>query len=828
MDIDSEWLPRLFTVIPVILILLAGSGALWIYFFVLSLLPAAHSSANIPELRAEVLVVRDPNGVPGIIGESERDVALVFGYIMAQDRLWQMDFLRRAGQGRVAEILGVEFLERDHIMRSLAVGVDMDSLVDDLSPPQRLWLRSFVRGINRYISSHTGKLPVEFSLLEYQPQLFTEQDVFWIARAVAWESSPAHVVDPVMTRIVAERGIEEALPLMPSDPAVTAGRLAAHLREWRPAGPLFAQLSSRAAGNLMPGFRGGCVWAVAGRRTQSGKPMLGASTYQSLVAPGSWYRARLATDTVQVSGAFVPGLPVAISGSNGRLSWAGVSVPADDADLFIEVLDGSPPRRYWKVDRWRSLGSKVETYAPRDGSHESRTVLLSDTGPILSDVSDNRALSLRWTAREGTGLFETFHRLNRAQDGQAAIQSLQYLVAPPMKVIWADGGGRYGVQFGGSIPVRAPESDGVLPAPAWTGVHDWKGFVPPGELPAAINPPAGSIVSADERPALGSYSLFMGSYWDSDARRDRITELLSSEKQLHPEVFQLIHTDVVSPLARELTPRIINAVMGRFEEGTSEEQAARILMEWDQTMTKESAAAAIFGLTYQALVETMLRERLGDDLYFAFSQYVPLTTSLVRRTFLNDDENWIGDADRKKQVLSEAFERAVTRGGGLMGSDPSQWAWGRIHQAVFAHPVTKRSRFLELVYQVGPVATGGSRDTVDCAAWINAIPFRVIEGVSLRLTADMTDPPQVFHINPMGASGHFFSKHYKDQTRAWLDGRSFKEPILRADIRKNGFNAVLFKPAHATAQSKGWENRAGGRNGPKKSEPASEASSIDQ
>ena len=210
-DIDPVWLMRIFTAIPVALILIAGVGALWIYFFVVSLLPDSEALVQTPGLIADVRVLRDQSGVPGIIGENEDDVAMVLGYVMAQDRLWQMDYLRKAGQGRLAEILGAEYLEGDHLMRTVRAGRLAEDARERLGERERRWLEKFVQGINKYISAHARKLPVEFSLLDYRPAPFSPQDVSSILAGLAWESSVAARVDPILTRLVARLGKDRAL-----------------------------------------------------------------------------------------------------------------------------------------------------------------------------------------------------------------------------------------------------------------------------------------------------------------------------------------------------------------------------------------------------------------------------------------------------------------------------------------------------------------------------------------------------------------------------------------------------------------------------------------
>ncbi|MEW6532446.1 MAG: penicillin acylase family protein [Thermodesulfobacteriota bacterium] len=792
MDIDPAWLMRIFTVIPVVVILLAGGGALWLYFFVHSLLPEGESEVIAPELRADVRVMRDINGIPGIIGENEEDLAFVLGYVMAQDRLWQMDYLRRASQGRLAEILGPAYLDDDQLMRMLQPGAQSEETPARLGKSEQAWLHSFVKGVNCFITNHANKLPVEFSLLEYRPEPFTPQDVLRLFLALAWETSPSGKVDPAMTKILGRLGKDRALEFFPRDPSIGPPLVSPDLESWEPSGILFTTPSGRAQMMRVPGLRSGCAWAVGGARTRSGKPMTGYALYQVLSAPGFWYRARLATPEFHLAGAFVPGLPVALVGSNGRLAWGCVSAPADDADLYIERLDSDEPRRFWRVDRWRELRPRQETYRVKGKRPVVRTVLSTETGPLVSDPFKEKALSLRWTGQQGLGLFSAMYALNRAGNGDEARAALKALIAPCMNVLWADENGSFGAQLAGRMPVRPPESDGIVPMPAWTGVQDWRGFIPFEALPSLKNPPGDTVAVADDRPRGNLASMFTGCYWSDDSRLARVTELLAKTPEHYKETFQEIQGDTLSPLASQLTPVMLKAIRESKEQDSTFRAAVEALQSWDFKMNADSSPAAVFGLWYQALTEELFLKPLGKAAFEGYAQYPLLPTAVLKR-ILAADGNKAAQENSSQQVIRKSFQQALTRGKSLMGDDPKKWKWSDIHTTVFYHPLTARSRFLELLYHVGPLGTPGSGDSIDCAGWSQVHPFHVVEGVSLRQISDMTQPPQLFGSAAMGMSAHFFSKHYKDQTRAWLTARTFREPILVTDVRKQGFNPVLFK-----------------------------------
>ncbi len=792
LDLDPSLLLKIFTVIPVVLILLAGAGTLWIYFFVLSLLPESQAGVDMPGLSADVQVVRDKNGVPGIVGNTEEDLALVLGYVMAQDRLWQMDCLRRASQGRLAEILGSRYLPGDHLARTLRAGMAEKRPPDQTTARQNLWLEHFVRGINRFISTHAGKLPVEFSILEYRPEPFTVEDVNGILMAMAIESSAALRIDPLLARLSGRLGEDRVRPLRPGDPAAPRPLVLTGLKGWEPEGPLFRQAVEGLDAFRAPGLRGGCAWAIRGENTREGKGLAAWLVYQALTAPGFWYRARMATEGFHLSGAFIPGVPVAVVGNNAQISWGCLTVPADDADLYVEELDSNRPTGYWRSDHWVKLKEVQERFRVRGGSSGYRPVRLTQEGPLVSEPSEGKAFALRWTGFGGLGAFPALYALNRARRGADIAEPMSRLAAPCMTVAWAEHSGEFGMRSAGRVPIRPPESDGVQPMPAWTGVHDWLGFVPYDELPRSGGAGRELVMSTDGRPGGADYPYLVSCYWDGPGRERRLRTLLRMGDKIDREAFQKLTSDSVSTMAEDLVPLLVRAAETSPKGNDAQRKAVRLLHGWDCRMTADSAPAAVFGLFYQALAEDLFSGVMGDKLYGAFVSCPALASRMVRRIFVEKQVDWLGSAS-PEAVLCRSFERATRRGVGTMGSDPSKWKWGNVHKAVFLHPIAARSRFLELLYQVGPVAMAGFGDSVAYSGWAYTQGAALSEGVSFAQVAETGLPPSVFSMSPLGISGHFFSGHYKDQTQAWLSGKLFRDPVEGADIRRSGMTAVKFK-----------------------------------
>ncbi len=781
-DIDPVWLLRLFTFIPAVLIILAGACAIWMYLFVLSLHPESKPQIQMAGLSADVRITRDANGIPAIVAERTEDLAPALGYAMAQDRLWQMDYLRRAGQGRLSEIFGSDYVEKDHLIRSLRVVCKWDITSDSV---EQKWTEGFIHGINKYISLHANKLPVEFSLLEYRPEPFVPADIQSIILALSVESSQAFKIDPVITRLISKLGDKASL-IFPKDETSPEPLILGDLTGIQTKGAIFA--ATRQQGHGIPGFRGGCLWSVGQNFSRSGRAISACSLFQDLAAPGFWYKARLFSPDYQLSGAFIPGIPAACAGMNKNMSWVCNPTMVDDADLFLEILDSNSPKSYWKIDRWKRIGTKTETYLVKGGSGVKKPIWITETGVIVSDPVNSRAFSLRWTGQDGSLFSTALFIINRATNNQEFTSGLRQLQTPCVNSVWASDDGSHGSQFAGKIPIRSSSSDGMCPMPAWTGVHDWQGFVAFEDLPSRKNPAEGFTSNCDERPGGSDFMIYTGAYWRNGAKNLRLTALLANSGAHSRESFQKIQNDIFSFTAARLAQTLLEHTVPK---GSTENEAVAMLKTWDFQMSNDSAQPAIYALWRRAVSKALVSNHFGADIYQVISRNTELTNKAADKLLFDA----IASADPQlTAILSEALAKGLADGVALFGPDMKKWKWGSAHTAEFRHPVAGKSRFLEDIYNVGPVALSGARDTINYTSWSIQRPFEVTEGVTLKEVYDLTNPPQEYGVSSLGSSAHFFSGNYKDQTAAWLSGRLFRYPLDASEVRKNSSGAVLLRP----------------------------------
>ncbi len=793
-ELDDSQLERLFTCIPVVIVCLAGLGALWLYFSVASLLPQAESVVSIPELKARASLVRDGNGIPTIIAESEEDAALLLGYVMAQDRLWQLDYFRRAGDGRLADILGNAYLPRDQIARLVRRSPGLADELNHINPAQSLWLDRFIQGINRFIYNHKGKLPIEFSLLDYTPQPFSRGDVNSIICAVAWDSSVAAHVEPLINRIAGRFGLSAIKELLPLSPFAPDPVIPPELHGWEPKGLLFEQMAKFPPRGPFNGFLGGCAWAVRPDRTTSGNAMLCTLVYQALAAPPFWYRARISARDLTLAGAFIPGVPVALSGANQSMSWGSIVLPIDDADLYIEHLDDGDECRYYRADGWRKCEKLEEKFTVKGGSSRTKTLLRTETGPIVSEIEKGRAMALRWTGLSGTGLFQCMYQLNRAANGSDFHMATLSHKAPPLEIIWADSSGNIGTQIAGKIPVRSAHSDGIIALPAWTGVNGWYGFVPTQDLPSTTNPQEGYLATGESVSDSVLYPFLASIYGDVSARSKRVSDLLKGSGVVDRESLARIALDAYSPWAAQIIPTLLSDFEGVQGLSESENNALRILKDWDFIMSRDSAGAAVFALWYESFLDALLREKVGNSFYQGFAGRSRLMALAAQKKFRHS--TYADSQDNEaKQLLRKSFRAAVALGSKLLGDEPAKWRWGSLHKVEFRHPLAVHSSFLAAFFDVGPVPVDGYWDAIRFSDWTPTPSIPKTVGCSLTQLIEMSPTPVLLSSVPLGNSAHFFSSHYKNEMSAWEAGRLAVLAVTVQEPGAGGRNAVLFQPS---------------------------------
>jgi penicillin amidase len=760
---------------------LVGIGA---YFWLRTSLPQTDGSVTVAGLSAPAEILRDENGIVTIRAATELDGYYALGFAHAQDRLFQMEFMRLLGAGRLSEVIGPSTLEIDKRMRVLGLHARAEAGYAELAPEVQAALDAYAAGVNAYLATRSGAFPIEFQMLWHAPEPWRPADSLVWGRLMAMQLSNNWREELFRFRLAQILSPDRLEALWPAFP----GRADTAAVDPDRAPDLLGDLAGLPATfDGVPGASNS--WAVDGRFTVSGKPLLANDPHLGLGLPNQWYLARIETPGRVVAGATAPGVPFMVIGHNGHVAWSFTTTGGDTQDLFVEKLVPGTPDRYATAGGDSLFLSRDETIKVRGEADVTLTVRQTAHGPVISDIGlaaeaagDGEVVALAWTGLyEDDRTAEALYRMGRAENAAAFREALRLFHSPQQNIVFADTEGAVGFVAAGRVPVRkALYAGGQMPAPGWTGAYDWTGFLPFADLPRSLRPATGRIVTANNDITPPDYAHFIAARWEEPFRARRIDELLDGppgEKAspLTAAEMGAWQMDDLSLAARDLLPDLLAGLPPTPLDGAAG-VAAEILGAWDYRMDRDQAAPLIFTVWLQELDRRVFAEELGP-LYADFARWNGNGAGALLTGFSRPQRDWCGLATLTAQpachdALGPALEAAVAALASVYGDDPAAWRWGDAHQARFAHPLLDRLPLLGDIAATA-VETDGDNFTVNRgSAFVQpGLRFPHVHGASLRAVFDLAELDRSLFVIPGGQSGNLLSGHFTDLVERWRDGR---------------------------------------------------------
>lgn len=783
----------LISIVGIALVLVGGS-AVWLYWRAHASLPQLEGTVHVPGLAARVEVLRDAQGVPHLRAQSLDDLLFAQGYVTAQDRLWQMDLSRRLAEGELSEIFGERTLTFDIENRTLGFRQVCERAVEELDPDSRKMLSAYARGVNAFISTHTSRLPDEFFLLRYQPHLWREIDSFAVALNMAKVLNTTWPDELMQERIRHKLSPELSADLFPDHSALDHPVAEALAGAQSPAPPransLFpTELEPTVAaltdtGESPLASLGSNNWVLNGKHTQSGKPLLANDPHLGHGIPSVWYMVHLKTPALDVSGVSLPGLPLVIIGHNERIAWGMTNTGPDVQDLYVESFNFRDPHKYLHNEDWVQAEEREEVIRVRDKRDYHFTIKTTRHGPIISHDGD-RDLALRWTQLEPHALRFPFLRIDQAQNWQEFTEALREFAGPTQNFVYADVDGNIGYYAAGWIPIRK-QGDGTVPTPGSIDDNDWTGYIPFEDLPHAYNPSSGIIATANGRIVPDGYPYFITSKWEAPYRTARIFQLFEAPTTFTVSDMLRVQNDIHTLEDEWLAKQLLAAGARHQPEGADAQYALRLLEHWDGEAHRDSAQTLVCEVTRRALLERILKPKLGDDL----SGYRwPMSTTFLENVLSNPWTRWLPPGDTDFDVtLVKSLEEGVRRIPELVTSqDRAAWQWGKTIPLTFRHPLSGGLPLLGRLLDVGPFPQAGTGTTVKQTT--SAV------GPSMRMVVDFSSLDNSVQNITLGESGQVLSPHYRDQFDAWYNGRSFPMLFSNAAVETGAKYRLILEPA---------------------------------
>ena len=762
-----------YALLSLIFMTIVGAGTVF-WLFDRSM-PQYAGHVDMPGLGAKVSVFRDSHGVPHIFAASQNDAARALGYIHASERLFQMEMQRRAGQGRLSEIVGVSMLGVDKFIRTLGLYGLAQSSFAVMSPEAKSFFEAYSDGVNAWLVAHADALPPEFLLLHDTPEKWQPADSVVWGKLMALELSHNYRLEKLRGILEQKITADQLAALFPGPVAGSPVTTDPHVIQKteqimdRP-DPLdqLGQITSlqHAASN---------EWVVAGSRTDTGKPILANDPHLGLEAPILWYLARIVTPQGSVKGATVPGLPVVLLGQNDHIAWGFTTTGSDVQDLFIETIDPENHDQYLTPDGPVAFETRTETIHVRNAPDSVLTVRHTRHGPVLSDIDDGMAslagegkvMALAFTGLGGEDTTsEALMHLNRAKDWQEFREALKLYQSPPQNVVYADNDGNIGFINPGLVPVRK-QGNGRQPVDGASGRFDWNGTVPFDELPQLHNPEAGFIFNANNAIVDTMSTHFYGEDWEEPYRARRLQYFFNTLDQHTLDTSALMQADYVSLAARDLLPYL------RRVQSTSPavRQALDMLERWDGTMDRNRPEPLLFEAWLYQMHHHMLVEKVGDPL----KEKGPYSAATIMSLLADDSSGWCEGEATCSQMITRAMEDAVSMLSTREKGDMNSWRWGHEHIALLQHKVYRNIPLLGKWLDLS-VESSGDFYTLDRGGSFDFDadhPFARTHGGGFRGIYDLGNPDQSRFMITTGQSGHVFSKHYGDLVPLWNRVESF-------------------------------------------------------
>ena len=776
-------------------------------FQVRGALPAYAGRLDVRGLKASVEILRDKNAVPHIIAGSIEDAIFGLGFVHAQDRFWQMELMRRLGQGRLSEIVppaivGSGLISTDRTMRGLGLYKAASESVGALSPGARTMLDSYAAGVNAWLADDR-QYGIELTLIRllsggrYRPEKWQPAD------SIVWQKLMALTLDgnwraELLRMLMLRKVGEDGLKFLIETPGESREATLSLVNE--AANGLDLERLYRETDNVATRKQQASnEWVLSGAHTVSGKPLLANDPHLGWGFPSLWYLARLVGPGFDIRGATAPGGPGVVLGHNASIGWGFTTTNLDSQDLFIERVDPTDPNRYLTPDGARPFGTRDETINVLWGDPVRLRVRDTRHGVVINDfvgrpdeiAMPGHVLALQATALDGGDTsIEGFMRLGQAQNWDDFLAATRRILTPMQNMVYADTAGNIGLVAPGRVPIRR-KGDGSVPSPGWTGEYDWASFVPFDELPRTYNPASGIVVNANARLVPDDYRHFISRDWAEPYRQRRANQLLR-EVERHP-VYGMIamQADNLSPDAAEILPVLLTAPARNARAAKVRDLMGR----WNRFMLASRPEPLIYTAWLFELQRALIADELGEDLYGSMA--APNVPLLIR--ILRDRPEWCDDRTTRptescEDIIAASLDRALDGIAKLQGNDIDAWQWGREHDAAHKHPLFDLPVLRNLASVRFPSDGGAQTLNRATPGFYGSRPFEAVHGATYRAIYDFADLDNSRFAIPLGESGDLLSPWSRSFLTGWRNFTYIEIAGTPAELRRSAVGTIFLSP----------------------------------
>lgn len=778
----------------------------FIYSFVKSSLPPMDGTLKLKNLTSSVSVIRDQFGIPHIKAKNTEDAFRALGFVIASERLFQMEIARRTANGELSEIFGEKLLPADKLFRSLSLRQSMSEMLEykrkmhTLNPSMWKDIEAFYDGVNQYQS--TSKLPLEFSLLGIKPRPFTALDAYAFVGLMGFSFGVATSEEPLMTKLRARLGSDlsnelrnEITPDEASklEKAKAASHLTKRVVQTGDHYPVSKILSYLEEG--FPLFEGSNGWIISGKRSASGFPILANDPHISYSHPGVWFEAHIETPEYTSYGHYLSILPFPVLSHNRERGWGFTMSLVDDMDLYREKLDPKF-KSYLFKDKQIPYQERLETIHIKDEKPYQMVLIKTQHGPILDEVFTNpeeKSLALKWSFHNlDNDPLLSLYQMGHAKSMEEFKAAVATGKAPGLNVLYADKE-NIGWWIFGEMAKKSSHTPSDFILDGSSGLDEYEGVLSFDQKPHLQNPEDGLIVSANTRPpGKPLMPETMRGDWQPDDRYKSILAILSQKEKWTVPEFKEVQTLTINLENKLILEELLKTVS--FENIWNKERATTyldILKKWDYISNVEAIAPSLY-YTWCREISKILLKDLSAEEFEAFTK-LPNSWNFLKRVVLDSQSIWWKKLDRRK-VVTDAFNNSIGSLRQALGEDSSGWTWGHLHTIEFVHPIGKVKPF-DKIFNIGPMPISGAYNEIN-----NQKPsgysdgFKVKAGPSTRRIISFDHPEKAWGILPIGNSGHLLSPFYKDQLGLFTQGLYREEWLDEKDILSHQTHQLTLSP----------------------------------
>jgi len=773
-----------------------------IFFYLKLQSPKYSGELRLPNgVKDSTLVIYDDYGIPHISAKSEYDAYFALGYAHAQERLFQMDLIRRLAKGELAEILGPKLIPTDKMMRTLSIeqmAIRSASRFRKEEPEMNQIAQAYLNGVNSFITK--GRLPVEFTILAYKPSAFTLEDSYCNLGFMALGFTMTMKEEPLMEYIYQNLG-DDYLKDLGIDSATNYDSFSKKQAQEEGIAAIMHGLVKAEENIPIPLWEGSNNWAIAPSRSKSGKALLANDTHIKYGQPSVWFEANLEYPKGGIYGYFLAGVPFPIMGHNEYLGWGLTINPVDNMDMYRETQNPDNKNQYRVINEWKDYDIRKEIIKVKGEKDLEFDIRITRHGPVLNDAYENIAkeskapVSLWWILNHmDTRAMQATYYMSHATNINEFKKAMPDIDILGLNVVYADHADNIAWWACAKIPVRPRGLNPKRYIDGATDTLDHMHFYPFADNPQSINPPEGYIVTANNAPPAVNGINYPG-YYAPGYRAQRLKDLIEEQEKWDVESMKRLQLDNHSMRDEQLAELI-------YSETTiseNEQEMMDILDNWNGNYDLKSKGAIVFNRMLFFILKDAMEDELGADIFDKLKRTYVLRSGI--ENLLNNPQSvwWDNINTKEKESRSDIFTLAAQQTFESLTKqltpDYESWKWGNVHQLEFVHPIG-RKKPMDKIFNLGPFPIPGGNEVVDKESFVYSDDphYNVIAGPAMRLLMDFNNPNAAIGVIPTGQSGNFMSPHYSDQMELFLSGKYRPQISRNSDLPKES-TSVLFVPS---------------------------------